>query len=124
MAISRNATGESAPLRGAIAVCMLAVCCAFGATGCMSGAIYSHTTVPLDTDFDNTPVHDGGHGSSWKRIVIPLFYVQGEVEVNWGDISIADAMDQAKIETVHYADIETLSVLRYWTQTWVHVYGE
>lgn len=33
-------------------------------------------------------------------------------------------MNKVGIETVHYADLETLSVLGVWNQRWVHVYGE
>lgn len=93
-------------------------------TGCVNGAIYSHTTQPLDTDFDDTPVHPGGRGGSWKTLVIPIFYYGAQVQFDWGDMSVAHALDEAGIETVHYADIETQQILGIWTQRWIHVYGE
>lgn len=93
-------------------------------TGCVSGEIYSHTTRPLDVDFNNTPVHDGRRGESWKTLVIPIYYQDAFLRFDWGDMSIANSMEEAGIETVHYADVETRSVMGIWTESWVHVYGE
>lgn len=93
-------------------------------TGCLNGAIYSHTTEPLDVDFNNTPVHDGRKGDSWKTLVIPIYYQGASVRIDWGDMSIANSMQEAGIEIVHYADLETRQVLGIWTERWVHVYGE
>ena len=93
-------------------------------TGCVNGAIYTHTTEPLDVDFNDTPVHTGGRGESWKTLVIPIFYQGARLEFHWGDMSIANSMKEAGIETVHYADLETMSVLGIWNERWVHVYGE
>ena len=104
--------------------CITLVLCLFGTTGCVGGLIYSHTTIPLDTDLHRTPVHGGGRVESWKTLVIPLFYVDGQIEFDWGDVSIAKAMEEAGVETVHYADLETRRILWVWTQRWVHVYGE
>jgi hypothetical protein len=97
--------------------------------GCLTGGIYEHTTRPLDTNFNETPSHLGdtrgeSRGDSWKTLVIPLIVVPGDLRFDWGDMSVADAMRRAGIETVHYADIERRSFLGIWTQTWVHVYGE
>ncbi len=111
-------------LRRARSTFAVLILCLLTMTGCVSGAIYSHTTVPLDTDFDHTPAHNGERGDSWKTLVVPLIGLGGQVRFDWGDISIADSMRQAGIETIHYADVETLSVLGIWTQRWVHVYGE
>ncbi len=97
---------------------------AVSSTGCLNGAIYTHTTQPLDTDFADTPVHEGGRGDSWKSLVIPLFYYPGALQFDWGDMSIANALSEAGIDTVHYADLETRSILGIWTERWVHVYGE
>lgn len=93
-------------------------------TGCVSGMIYSHTTRPLDVDFNNTPVHTGDRGDAWKTLVIPLIFVDGQVQFDWGDISVARAMAKANIATVHYADLEERSYLGLWTERWLHVYGE
>ncbi len=101
-------------------VSLMAVC----STGCLNGAIYSNTTVPLDTDFDDTPVHDGGRGDSWKTLVIPIFYQGATVQIDWGDMSVANALEGAGIETVHYADLETRSILGIWTERWLRGYGE
>jgi len=96
--------------------------------GCVSGAIFTHVTVPLDVDLDATPAHEDrfthGFDDSWKTLVIPLIGIGGRVQFDWGDMSIATAIEEADLETVHYADLETLSILGLWTQRWVHVYGE
>jgi hypothetical protein len=94
--------------------------CLVGATGCL----YTHVTQPLDVNFDNTPVHDGRRGDeAWNTLRIPvsLFLV---IQVDWGTDAIGDAAREAGMTTIHYADLETLSVLGIWTQRWAVVYGE
>lgn len=97
-------------------------------TGCVGGLIYEHTTRPLDVDFDATPSRLGapptpGPRDSWRTLVLPL-PTTPEPRFDWGDASIAGAIEDAGFERVYYADLERLSVLRIWTQRWVHVYGE
>ena len=97
--------------------------CLVGATGCLSGGIYTHVTEPLDLNLDHTPVHDGRQGESWKTLRVPIsgwLFIQ----VDWGSDAIADAARRVGITTIHYADLETLSVLGVWTQHWAVVYGE
>ena len=91
-------------------------------SGCVSGAIYSHTTVPLDVNFEGAPQKPDHRGPSWKTLVIPA--VVTNLRFDWGSIAIGDAAERAGIETVYYADLETLSVLGLWTQRTIHVYGE
>ncbi|HEB89428.1 MAG TPA: hypothetical protein ENI85_07645 [Deltaproteobacteria bacterium] len=91
-------------------------------SGCVSGAIYSHTTVPLDVNFEGAPRASDHRGPSWKTLSIPIYY--GRLRFDWGSTAIADAARRAGIETVQYADLETLSVLGVWTQRTIHVYGE
>jgi hypothetical protein len=98
-------------------------------TGCLSGGIYQHTTQPVDVNFNETPSGLGdargeARGDSWKTLVIPLVVVAGRLQFDWGDMSVARAIEQTGFETVHYADLETRSILGIWTQRWLHVYGE
>jgi hypothetical protein len=91
--------------------------------GCLSGGIYTHVTEPLDVNLNETPVHDGGEGESWKTLRVPI--TSGLfVQVDWGSDAVGDAARSAGITTVHYADLEILSVLGIWTQRWAVVYGE
>ena len=113
-------------LRRKIARCAtllgLAVCLV-GATGCLSGGIYTHVTKPLDVNLNHTPVHDGGRGDSWKTLRIPI--TSGLfIQFDWGSDAIGDTARRAGMTTIHYADLETLSVLGLWTQRWAVVYGE
>ena len=91
-------------------------------SGCVSGAIYSHTTVPLDVNFESAPQKTDHRGPSWKTLAIPVYY--GRLRFDWGSTAIGDAARRAGIESVYYADLETLSVLGIWTQRTIHVYGE
>ncbi len=91
-------------------------------SGCVSGAIYSHTTVPLDVNFEGVPQKPDHRGPSWKTLSIPVYY--GRLRFDWGSTAVADAARRAGIETVYYADLETRSVLGVWTRRTIHVYGE
>jgi hypothetical protein len=46
------------------------------------------------------------------------------LQVDWGSTAIGDGMRAAGLTRVHYADLETLSILGLWTQRWIHLYGE
>ena len=82
------------------------------------GTIYSHTTRPLDLNFSKTP-KGGGRGEEGD---IKHFYYY--VHVLWDTNAIGDIAKQNGIETIYYADIETLKVLGYWNQYTVHIYGK
>ncbi len=97
------------------------VFCLAGGTGCISGAIFQYTTVPIDVNLDETPAHTGERGPSWKTFVIPYPL---RMQFHWGSTAIGDAIRYRGLTTVHYADLRTLSVLGLWTQRWVYVYGE
>ena len=91
-------------------------------SGCLAGAAYTHTTVPIDLDMNATPRKPNVRGGSWKTLVIPLYVARPQFD--WGTIGIADAARARGIETVYYADLETISVAGVWTQRWIHIYGE
>lgn len=85
--------------------------------GCIGEAlIYSRTTRPLMTDFDATPV---AGDSSKGRVETVSFYV----DIKWGDAGIGEIARQEGIAEIYYADIQTITVLRYWRQDYVRVYG-
>lgn len=102
-----------APAR-AVAVAALFL---LGSTGCLSGGLYTHITVPLDVNLDQTPVHPNEAKDSWNSF---NYYIR----VDWGSYGIGDIAKRHGLKRVHYADLETLIVLGVWQQRWAHVYGE
>ena len=82
----------------------------------LTGCIYAHTVEPLMTDFSSTSVGEERSSGDTKTVT---FYVSVEWDVN----GIGAIARRHGIETIDYADIETTSVLRYWRQQKVHVYG-
>jgi len=87
-------------------------------TSCSSGYIYTHVTRPLDINYSCTPT--------------PLDKVVGKgdvkhfryyIEIDWDSNAIGDIARKHGIETLYYADLETISVLRVWRQKYVHLYG-
>jgi hypothetical protein len=49
--------------------------------------------------------------------------LQYYVRVDWGDATIGKIAEDYGLEEVHYADLRTLSVLFFWQQRFVTVYG-
>ncbi len=92
---------------------------AFVLPGCVSGLIYTHVTTPLDVNLNNTPVFTGrrqtGKGDTKK--------IRYYVDIEWDSNAIGDIMKKSGLTEVHYADLEILSVLGYWTRTYVIAYG-
>jgi len=93
---------------------------AFVLPGCVSGLIYTHVTTPLDLDLNNTPVFTGRQQAGKGDTKTIRYYVQ----IDWDSNAIGDIAKKAGLTEVHYADLETLSVLGIWTQKTVHVYGQ
>lgn len=95
------------------------------ACGCVRGRLYSNLTYPLDTDFSNTPVFskekETANGSI-QHIRIPLNAYQ--IDVVWDSNAIGDIARRRGIETIHYADLQTLNVLGLLKTYTVHIYGE
>jgi hypothetical protein len=82
------------------------------------GLIYSHTTKPLDLNMLKTP---SGIADS-KGSVHHISY-QGNVL--WGNNSIAEIAKQKGLESVYYADIETLRIMfGTYSRYTIHVYGK
>ena len=87
-------------------------------SGCSPrGFLFTKATMPLDINFSQTP-RGSDHG---KGNVKHLHYY---ADVMWGSNTIGDIAGQNGIETIHYADVETLKVLGIFNRYTVHVYGE
>ena len=87
-------------------------------TGCGNGLIYRHTIEPLTINFDSTPIAAGRP----ERGDVKNFRYS-YVDIRWDENAIGRIAKTHGIETVYYADRETLSVLWFWTQNFVIVYG-
>lgn len=81
------------------------------------GFLFTKTTMPLDINLSQTA--SGSHHG--RGNVKHLHYY---VDVMWSSNAIGDIARQNGIETIHYADVETLKVLGIFNRYTVHVYGE
>lgn len=81
------------------------------------GLLYTHIRTPLDINMSQTPA-DG------KNIHGDLKHFPFYVDILWDSNAIGDIAKQNGIETVYYADLETLRILIFWNQYTVHVYGQ
>ncbi|MFT4537800.1 MAG: hypothetical protein ACI841_000978 [Planctomycetota bacterium] len=81
------------------------------------GAIYSHTTEPLDINYIRTPVMNDVSRGDIKKITYSSF------EVEFGKNGAGGIAKNAGFDDIYYIDIETLRILGFWTEEWVHVYG-
>ena len=81
------------------------------------GLLYTHIRTPLDINMSQTPA-DG------KNIHGDLKHIPFYVDILWDSNAIGDIAKQNGIETVYYADLETLRILIFWNQYTVHVYGQ
>jgi hypothetical protein len=85
--------------------------------GCLGGLIYTHVTVPLDVNLDETPVYTEKGRDSRNTF-------QYYVRFDWGSDGLGDVAKEQGLTRIHYADREILSVLGIWRQSFAHVYGE
>jgi hypothetical protein len=81
------------------------------------GLLYTHIRTPLDINMSQTPADGKNNHGDLKHIP---FYV----DVMWDSNAIGDIAKQNGIETVYFADLETLRILIFWNQYTVHVYGK
>lgn len=85
--------------------------------GCVGGgAIYTHVTKPLTTNFEDTPVVPRSAEGNTKQF-------RYQVDFNWDSRAIGDIAKKAGLTQLHYADETVLSVMGVWTQRFVTVYG-
>lgn len=94
-----------------------ALVAAFLLTGCAVAPLYHHVTLPLDVNYNNTPVFDTSAGGNTKQF---RYYV----DFNWDSNGIGDIAKKAGFDKVYYADRTVLSIGGVWTQVFVTVYGE
>lgn len=86
--------------------------------GCSSpfALLYSRTTRPLTTNFAATPVADNLQGANIRTVSL-------YVDVEWGDNGLGAIAKENGIEEIYYADVQTVSLFRYFRQDYVRVYG-
>lgn len=97
---------------------LMALALALLTSGCGTRALlYSRTVRPLTTDFHATPVAQNKSQSNVKTL---SFYV----DVEWGDTGIGEIARQKGIAEIYYADVQTVTLLGYWKQNYVRVYGK
>jgi hypothetical protein len=106
-------------MRKLVRTCALATaaCSTLAFGGCTTGAIYHRVTLPLDVNFNNTPIYSPASRGSTKKI---RYYV----DMQWDSNGIGDIARKAGLKKVYYADRTVLSVAGVWTQVFVTVYGE
>lgn len=80
------------------------------------GVVYTHTIRPLDVNANQTPVGLTKSSSDIK-------YFNYYLNVMWDSNAIGEIAKENGIRNIYYADLETVSILRIWTQYTVHVYG-
>lgn len=100
-------------------VAALALVTVVATIGCAvpNGVLFTHVTRPLDVNLDRTPVHSKDAASDWHTV---KYYVQ----VDWGRNGLGQVAKRHGLTRIHYADLETFSILGFYTQQKVHVYGE
>lgn len=95
---------------------VLAACLCLG--GCRVALIYSHTIEPFDLNQNETPIVLQGEEGDVKELKYSL------LDVRWSSNAVGDIARANGIETVYFADMETLEVLfGIWTQRTLHIYG-
>ena len=90
-------------------------------TGSGARRLYTKTTEPLTHNFDNAPVATAADAKDVKHLWIPY-----PVSLNflWDDASIGRIAKENGITRLHYADLETYSILfGIWTRRYIHLYG-
>ena len=93
-------------------------------SGCapLSGIIYTHTFTPYTQDLHNTPFSETKAGDHVVKIKEPFsgLGLYAEFDSN----AIGDIARKYGLTRVHFADLETFSVLGFWTESNIIVYGE
>jgi hypothetical protein len=90
--------------------------------GCgTTGILYTHVTVPFDTNMTQTPTGVNEEEGDIKVLTLDPLH---PVSVLWDSNAIGDIAKANGMETVYFADIEILSVLGIWKQYTVHIYGK
>ena len=81
------------------------------------GFVYTHTISPLDLDLNETK-KGSQHGSGDIK-----HFSYTYITFMWDSNAIYDIAKSEGMETIYYADLETLRILGLWRQYKVHIYG-
>ena len=101
------------------AILVLAAVLLLSFSGCGLGLIYTCRIEPYDTDLSETPVVMTAQKGDTKQLRYSI------IGARWDSNAIGEIAKANGIETVYFADVETLSVLLgIWTQRWIIIYGE
>lgn len=79
--------------------------------------VYSHTTEPLDTNMNRTPVGERTEKGGIKHL-------EYNIGVTWDSNAIGEIAKENGIEKIFFADVENICFLGLWRQRIVHIYGE
>jgi hypothetical protein len=88
--------------------------------GCQA-RVFHWTKRPLTDNYHSTPVFQNDADHLAKGHSVELQY--RNVTVQFASWAIGDVAKRAGFKTVHYADLEILSILGIYTQRTIHVYG-
>lgn len=97
----------------------IALLLAFVLAGCAAGRLYTHTTEPLTLDMKRTPVSETQTAGNIKHLVVS----SDALSWAWDSNAIGDLAKKKGLSEVFFADLEILSILGFWNQYTVHVYG-
>lgn len=86
------------------------------------GLIFTDVVEPLDVNLGEDPL-DLRRGHPPGRGDLKRFRYYG-IQVGWGEAGIGGIASSLGWQRVHYADVRTVTVLWYWWQTYVDLYGE
>ncbi len=86
------------------------------------GAVYTRVTYPLTHDLDRTPAAEAAGSGKIIRIKEPVsgYGVYAEFNSN----ALGEIARHNGLKTLHYADIERLSVLGIWRHDEITLWGE
>lgn len=92
------------------------------------GFIFTNFQAPLDFEFTEkgvgTDTANMRMGESEAQFIYVPFIAPGLLRFGWGDASLDTAATNGRIDEIHYADYEVLSVLGIYTNTKIRAYGQ
>ena len=89
------------------------------------GGVFSWYSVPLETNFEATPLGSKVGKVEMRHFEIPYNTSGSRLPVaTWASAAIAEAAANGGIQRIHYADYEVLGVLDIYFQLTVRVSGD
>jgi hypothetical protein len=103
---------------------VLLILCIFYAPGCapLSGAIYTHVQTPYTENLHNSPFIESPANHYVIKIKEPISGLGLYTEFDSN--AIGDIARKNGLACIHFADLETFSLLGVWTQANIIVYGQ